>query len=321
MITWIQNFFWGIFFALGELIPGVGLQTVAIIAGLYDDMIGFLYQGTEFLRTIGLFILGKAQKNDIYLSFIAIKWSFGLPIFVGLVLTIVALSHTVSSLFESYPTQISAISFGIVLACVFIPYKEMTDKTWKEWLVLLASFAAFFGLFSIQVTKTTADPSLLTFFGGGLLASVAGFFPGISISLALLMMGLYNPLLMSVDAMTSGRTTLYAFLAVLLFIIGLVIGMIVFVRVLSLVIDKYKSLFLAFIIGLIVASLRAIWPFTANGGTDILLPWEVSLPQFTQQLIFIILAFISVTIARKLAENKGTLASSFGPKERMVIAS
>lgn len=322
MLSYFRNFIWGIIMAFGELLPGVGMQTVAIIVGLYDDLIGFLYGGTEFLRTLYEFVIGKVKKGDLFLMFKAIKWSFGLPMFAGLALTIVALSHTVSAVFESYPTQVAAVSFGIVIASAMIPYREITEKTWKELLVFLASFVAFFALFSLTLNKEGGDPSVLTFFGGGLLASVAGFFPGISISLALLLMGLYRPLFATIESITSKDPTLYSFSALLLFLTGLAIGMLICVRVLTILIQKYKSLFLAFIVGLILASLKVVWPFRTSvveGVSNPILPWEVPLPVFTQQLIFITIAFISVSMLRKLAENKGTLASSFGKAERIVV--
>ncbi len=318
MITYLKNFTWGIIMALGELLPGVGMQTVAIVGGIYNEMIKFFYDGTEFLKTIGLFILGKAKKDEIAVSFKSMHWGFGLPIFIGLAITIVGLSHTVSGLFETYPSQVAAISFGIVLASVVIPYKEMDNKTWKEFLLFLATFAAFYGLFSIKAGEAATEPGLLLFLGGGLLASFAGFFPGISISFALLIMGLYAPLLASVDHITSRNADLYSFLSLLLFFVGLGIGMLVCVRLLELFMNKYKSLLLAFIVGLILASLRAIWPF-ANASGDLVMPWQLSLPLFTQQIIFITIAFVLVSLIRKIAEDKGTISSSFGQKERTII--
>lgn len=315
MLTLIQNFIWGVAMAFGELLPGVGMQTVAIIAGIYDDMITFLYEGTEFLKTVGLVIIGKAKKQEVLPAFKAINWKFGIPLGIGVVITIVILAHAVSALFDSYPTQVAAISFGIVLASVVIPYKEMGNKTWKEALLFLISFITFYGLFTLQTTETTTEPSIFLFLGGGLLASVAAFFPGISISFALLIMGLYKPLLNSIETLTSGSANTYALLVLFLFLAGLGIGLLVCVRLLAFFMNKHKSMFLAFIVGLILASLRAIWPFAEN--STVVLPWQLSLPQLTQQLIFITIAFVSVSMIRKLAENKGTLASSFGPKEKV----
>ncbi|MCC7303797.1 DUF368 domain-containing protein [bacterium] len=318
MMTLLKNLFWGIFMAIGEVFPGVGMQTVAIIIGIYDDMISFLYEGTEFLKTLGIFIFGKAKKEEIITSFKAISWSFGIPLGTGLVITILIVSHTVSSLFETYPDQISAIAFGIVLASVLIPYKEISKKTWRELLIFVISFVIFYGLFTIRITEhVTAEPTLWTFFGGGLLASIAGFFPGISISFALLLMGLYQPLLTTIGNMTSRGADLHSFLALFLFLAGLGSGLLICVRLLAFLMRRYKTLFLAFIIGLILGSLRAIWPFTAHG--EEVFPWQVTLPVFTQQASYVIGAFIIVYLARSLAERKGSVTSSFGFKEKISI--
>lgn len=315
----LRNGLWGAIMALGELLPGVGMQTVAIIAGLYDDVIAFLFQGTEFVKTLGLFILAKAKKEEVSAAFFNIPWKFGLSVFGILFLTIIAFSHAVGAVFEVYPTQISALSFGIIMASILIPYKEITEKTWKEYLLFAVSFLCFFGLFSIQGSGTSAPPSALTFFGGGLVASLAAFFPGISISLALLLMGLYEPLFGSIEQLTSRQADSYSFLTVLLFLVGLAIGMLLCVRILNYVLQKYKSLFLAFIVGLILASLRGVWPFIDQATQQAILPWNVPVSQLTQQILLITVAFIVVSLVRKYAENKGTLASSFGQKERIVI--
>lgn len=315
----LRNGIWGAIMAIGELLPGVGMQTVAIIAGLYDDVIEFLFQGTEFVKVLGLFIIAKAKKVDLATAFFQIPWKFGLSVFGVLFMTIVIFSHTVGAVFETYPTQIAAVSFGIILASILIPYKEITEKTWKEYLLFTVSFLCFFGLFSIHGTNAEVPPSALTFFGGGLIASLAAFFPGISISLALLLMGLYEPLFSSIEKLTSRHADSYSFLTVLLFVIGLAIGMLLCVRLLNYVLQRYKSLFLAFIVGLIAASLRGVWPFFDQTTQQATLPWNVPVTQLSQQTLLITVAFILITLIRKYAENKGTLASSFGKKERVVI--
>jgi len=321
MMSQFRNFLWGIVMAFGELLPGVGMQTVAIIVGLYDDLIAFLYEGTEFLGAVGQYILGKIKKGEVFLLFKNVRWKFGLPLFGGLAITILALSRVVGPLFDHYPSQVAAISFGIVLASIMIPLREITTRTWKEFVVFLLTVFAFFIVFSQGFPRSSENPSAIIFFGGGLLASAAGFFPGISISLALLIMGLYQPLFSSLEAITSRAPTMYDFGVVVFFLVGLAIGMLACVRILTVAIAKHKSLFLAFIVGLIVASLKVVWPFrtVAIGGiSHPLWPWEVQLPVFTEQLLYITIAFILVSLLRKAAENKGTLATSFGGKKRMM---
>ncbi len=322
MITLISNFLWGILMAFGELIPGIGMQTVAIIVGIYDEIITFLFKGTEFLRVLLEFIIGKKTKQELSQSFFEIPWKLGIPLVIGVGVTIAVLSRTVTTILEQYPHQFAAVAFGIVLACVAIPFKEMTSRTWKEYGLLIFTFLAFFYLFGLtqqSTGATTSEPALSSFFIGGAVSSFAGFFPGISISFALLVMNLYGPLMKQIDLLTHGAGTLYGFGAIIVFLIGLGIGSIICVRALQFLIERYKSFFLAFIIGLILASLRTVWPFMNNSGTYVL-PWELTLSAFTQQLFLIVGAFIAVSFLRLLASQKETsITSSFGKPEKIVI--
>jgi putative membrane protein len=320
MKSLLSNFFWGLLMGIGELVPGVGMQTVAIIIGIYDELIAFLYQGTEFLKTLLLFFFAKASKEELKQSFLNIPWKLGLPIAIGVGTLIVAASHTISGFFESYPNQIAAAAFGIILASVFIPFKEMTSRGVKEIIVMIASFAGFFLLFGqASLTTTGTEPSTTMFLVGGLLASFAGFFPGISISFALLVMGLYEPLLALVGQLTSGTVTLYAISSIILFFIGLVAGLLICVRLLAFFIERHKSLFLAFIVGLIAASLRTVWPFISEGHQ--VAPWDLHLSAVTQQIIILSVSFMVITFLRLLVAKKSELAASFGQQKRTVLTS
>ena len=319
MLTYLRNFFLGIILACGGLIPGVGLQTTAIIVGLYDELLNFFFQISEFFKTFGQYIMGKASKVDINTAFTSIDGKLGLPIILGTALTLLAFTQFIGGLFDRFPTQISAISFGIVLACILVPYKELSQRTWREFVLFLATFVAFLTLFSISPIEGTIEPSLLLFLVGGFLASFACLLPGISVSTVFSYLGIGAAMTSVFAIIIAGTPTLFAFLALLLFLIGFLVGITISIRLVTYLIKRYKSLFLAFLIGLMAASLRLLWPFVLTSTAEKILPWQESLPQFTQQLILITIAFVLVSIVRKFAENIGTLASSFGPKERTII--
>jgi len=321
MFKALRNLLFGGIMAIGELVPGVGMQTVAIIMGVYDELINFLFQGTEFLKILGIFLLGKSSKEKLFQSFKDIPWIFGIPVFGGILLTILLLAKSTTAIFETYPSEVTTVAFGIVLASVMIPFSEMKPKRWQEYLIILLSFLMLFGIFgATDITAVSSEnPAVLTFFIAGLLASLAGFFPGISITLALLLLGLYEPLFRNIETFTSGNITMASFLSVTMFLVGLGIGLLVCVRLLSVLIERFKSYFLAIIVGLILASLRATWPFIKN---DIpVAPWAVPIPDFTKQLVIITISVVFVTILRKLAEGKGEISSSFGDRKRVKITS
>lgn len=315
-----QNFFWGGIMALGELLPGVGMQTVAIIAGLFDDLIDFFYQGTEFARYLFLFFFKKATKEEVITAFWAIDWKFGIPVAISLIGIVALLSGAIHAAFEQYPAQLAAISFGLVMGTLPIPLREMERKTWREIALATATFITFVIFFSLNATEfgVAREINVFMYFAAGLLAAFAGFFPGISISFALLIMGLYQPLFGAINQLISGNWSLPALATIFFFGSGLLLGMLFCVRMLSYFLHKYRTLFLAFIFGLIAASLRAVWPFLSETG-EVLLPWEVRISTFTSQVALITVAFLLVSGVRKLAEGKGTFSTSFGPKEKTIV--
>ena len=98
-----------------------------------------------------------------------------------------------------------------------------------------------------------ATEPLLYFFGAGALAICAMILPGISGSFLLLILGMYEPTL---DAVHERDV---AYLAV--FLAGAVIGISVFAMLLRWLLEHAHDLTMAALVGLMIGSLRALWPF------------------------------------------------------------
>lgn len=104
------------------------------------------------------------------------------------------------------------------------------------------------------------DPRLLYVFVVGVLAISAMSLPGLSGSFVLLAMGLYGYV---VDAL---RSTLYygdagAATVVATMIVAMAAGLLTFARVLKRLLAKWPDAVLAVLAGLMLGSLRALWPF------------------------------------------------------------
>jgi putative membrane protein len=319
MLTVIQNLLLGMALAIGKCVPGISMATVAIISGIYNEIIDFFFQLTELLKAALLFIFAKKSKIEVGQYFRAVSWSFGVPIIIGISLTIFVLARFIPDLTITYPSQMAAIAFGIVFASLFIPLNEIKQKTGKEILVITVTFIAFWFIFGLASQKAAFEPPLVMYIIGGIVASAAIFLPAIGITTVLTISGIYEPLTRSLNAFGAAENSLYAFSAVFLFILGFIIGVLALIRGLALVIDRYKSLFLAFTVGLIAATLQLLWPFTINGSP--VTPWELTLTQFTQQILIIGVSFVVVSVVRKISESSSTKATSFGNIQRTVITS
>jgi putative membrane protein len=93
----------------------------------------------------------------------------------------------------------------------------------------------------------------------GVVSISAMVLPGISGSLVLILMGAYFDIISAISALKSGQVDTLAFLCC--FGVGIVVGGLLFARLISFVLDHYYNATMAFLIGLMAGSLHALWPF------------------------------------------------------------
>ena len=105
------------------------------------------------------------------------------------------------------------------------------------------------------------DPALAYVFVGGVLAISALVLPGVSGAFVLLLLGLYHFVFYSLSQTLSYRDPSSA-VVVATFAVALAIGLLTFVRVVKRLLTRWRDGTLAVLTGLMVGSLRKLWPFT-----------------------------------------------------------
>ena len=122
--------------------------------------------------------------------------------------------------------------------------------------------------------ESTALPTywdLGMFFGSGALAISAMILPGVSGSFLMLALGVYfrlltaiNTLVESIPELLNGvfeRPMLGSLLIIGVTAVGCLFGLLAFTRLLNYLLEHYRNLTIAFLIGLMVGSLYGLWPF------------------------------------------------------------
>lgn len=114
------------------------------------------------------------------------------------------------------------------------------------------------------------DPSLVYVFVGGALAVSAMVLPGISGSFVLLLLGLYQFVLHSPALALRGD--LHAAAVVATMLAAMAFGLLTFTRVLKALLARWREATLAVLVGLMVGSLRKLWPFVEqrDGGGEVM---------------------------------------------------
>jgi putative membrane protein len=252
----LLNFIRGSLIGIAELIPGISGGTIALITGVYTRVID---SAAEAVRGIVL-LLGFSKTNLKKSSshFKAISWSLLLPMLVGMATAIFVGAGIVEPLLDQYPTVTKAIFAGLIAASLFVPI-TLSGLGWKisHYLVLLISASAAFAFTSIP-RAADADPSFIVIMISAAFAVCALVLPGISGSYLLLALGMYAPTLAAVNDRDFGYLGT--------FVLGAILGLATFVSLLQWLLEHKLKMTMVVMTGLMVGSLRALWPWQSESG-------------------------------------------------------
>jgi putative membrane protein len=257
-------------FAMGtaDIVPGFSGGTVALVTGIYERLIANVRQGA---RTLSLALRGRFRAAGT--AFLAIEWTFIVPLLLGILGAIAVLASALSRLLREEPIVMSALFLGLVLGASVLAIRELRRPAPVHGVVIaVAAVVTFAGLgLSAGVVP---DPPLLAFFGAAAVAICAMILPGVSGSFLLLLLGMYLPVIDAVEDRD--------LLVLGVFAVGAVVGLASFSTLLNWALRRFHDLVLAALIGLMVGSVRVLWPWPPGpdgvGGTELGGPTVVEVP-------------------------------------------
>jgi len=227
-----------------NVVPGVSGGTMALILGIYEELINAIRSlNLKFLRLIALLKIREAISS--------VSWPFLLPVGLGVLLATLSLAKALSWLLHNYPVIVWSFFFGLILSSIFAVAKVI-----KEWRILtfiatgLGAIVAYF-LFGLM-PAATPDASWFIFLSG-FLAICAMILPGVSGAYVLVLLGKYHYILEAINNKDLGT--------LLVLIAGALVGLLSFVRVIGWLLKRHHDLTMAILIGLMLGSLRKIWPW------------------------------------------------------------
>lgn len=247
----IKLFLKSIIIGVANIIPGVSGGTVAIILNVYDDII----------EKIANFLNVDLKKKIEYFKYLFV-------VVLGVGVGVIIFANLIEFSIKNYP-KITSTFFTLLIA-LSIPYivKGLNYKKLKNMLsfVIGSLFVLIFVYFNLKYEKNTSFP-LLTYnlmssdcfertyliklFISGALAGGAMIIPGISGSLLLLMLGEYYNILSFIKNFSIKPLIFVA--------LGVGLGLIVFSKLISLLLNTYREITLFFLTGIITFSILQIW--------------------------------------------------------------
>jgi len=189
-----------------------------------------------------------------------VEWRLPAAVGTGIFLAVLSVSHSVAWLLVHKPIPVWSFFFGLILASVVGVGRGVGRWNTSSFTGFAASAVGAFILVGMVPVDTPESLSFL--FLCGALAVCAMILPGISGAFILVLLGKYHFVL---DAVNQRDIAVLAVLAA-----GACIGLILFSRFLGWLLDRYYSMVLAGLTGLMLGSLRKIWPWkeTVSGSMD-----------------------------------------------------
>ena len=243
----------GFLIGVAEVIPGVSGGTIALVVGVYKriiDSAAAFTKGVLQLRTFNI----AGLKSE----FIKIDLGLLLPLGIGMLSAVVLAAAALEPLLENEPEIMRGLFFGMILVSLYVPYK-MASSVWRprDFVLALGAAAVAFSLMSIP-RAAEFEPSLFVVFLGATVAICALVLPGVSGSFLLLALGLYAPTIAAVN----DRDWTY----LLVFVLGAIVGLGAFSTLLSWLLANKRRIALVIMTGLMLGSLRALWPWQEGQG-------------------------------------------------------
>jgi putative membrane protein len=234
-----------------NVIPGVSGGTVALITGIFEELINSIKSFD--IKALKLLFTGKLKDFSIYINL-----NFLISVFLGIGISIFSLAKLLEYLFNYYPVFIWAYFFGLILASVYF-----VGKTVEKWTVpVIVSFiiGTAAALSITFLNPANENDSFIYLVICGIVAICSMILPGLSGSFVLILLGNYRLMLQAVGNMQIG--------ILLPLIIGAGVGLVAFSHLLSWIYKRFRNETISTLTGFIFGSLAIIWPWKVSLNAD-----------------------------------------------------
>ncbi len=163
----------GMAMGTADVIPGVSGGTLALILGIYKELVDTIKGLSPTILFLCLTWLKNGRTSEdfekIREEFDRLNIMFLVPLGTGIVSAIVVGSVIIPSLMESYPVAMRALFFGLIAASVFVPFRmiKIGSAPQVATVALMAALGGAAGFvisnpansFSSSRTWTTVTPA------------------------------------------------------------------------------------------------------------------------------------------------------------------
>lgn len=282
----IMNFIQGFCMALADSVPGVSGGTIAFLLGFYD----------KFISSLDNLFRGSLEDKKVALKFL-IKLGIGWVIGFAISATIL------SNLFNTQIYAMSSLFIGFIIFAipiVIFEEKNVLKSNYKNIIFALLGIALVVLITILtssngQVVDITVlnIKTILYVFISAAIAISAMVLPGISGSTLLLIFGLYIPIMGAIKEFLHFNFSYFPILVI--FGLGIIAGIVFFVRLIRKCLNKYRSQTIYSIIGMMLGSIYSI----INGPTTLSEP-QPAMSFGTFNILFFVIGILILVALQAL---------------------
>ena len=247
----MKSFFYRVLcgFCLGISVfaPGISGSIMAIIMGIYDKLLDIASNPFK-----------KLKKN--------LKFLF--PLGIGAAISLVLFVLVFSYLFDAYEKAVFMLFAGLIIGNLPMVYKDARKSSFK-WYYILGAVLAFAVAFVVGIMSEgtgaaqviEGNKNLIYLALSGVLAGSATLVPGMSVSMILIVMGVYDFLIeaaKSIDIVTIA-------------VVGsaFVLGIVASSKLIKFVFEKFSGMANFMVMGFLIGSVGGIFYTLPKDGSNL----------------------------------------------------
>ena len=247
----MKSFFYRVLcgFCLGISVfaPGISGSIMAIIMGIYNKLLDIASNPFK-----------NFKKNFLFL----------LPLGIGAIISLILFILVFSYLFETYEKAVFMLFIGLIVGNLPMVYKEARKSKFK-WYYVLGAITALAVAFIVGIMSEGAgelqvshgNPNLMYLALSGVLAGAACLVPGMSVSMILIVMGVYDYLITVAKALDIVTIAVVG--------VSFALSMILSSKIIKYIFEKFSGMAHFMVLGFLTGSVGGIFFTLPKNGSNL----------------------------------------------------
>ena len=231
-------YFKGLIIGMGAIIPGVSGGMLAITLGLYDKCVAIL---SNFFNNF---------KSNI---------KFLLPIFLGIITSVLLISKLINLLLLHFYVPTMFLFIGLILGAFKTSVQEINFKSkyiiLSVIIIIILTTLTFIKVNDVDYNIIVNFSSFIKLIFVGITYAFATVVPGVSSTALMIMLGYYSLIIDIISNLTNLNKTLSYITIIIPLAIGLIIGVILFSKLMDYLFKNKRLLTNYIIFGLVCSSI------------------------------------------------------------------